>query len=56
MDIYPIGLIGLERRRTVVVGGGKVAARKVTGLLDAGAQVTVISPAFVPELRVLSSG
>jgi siroheme synthase-like protein len=54
MDIYPIGLIGLERRRTVVVGGGKVAARKVTGLLDAGAQVTVISPAFVPELRVLA--
>jgi precorrin-2 dehydrogenase/sirohydrochlorin ferrochelatase len=54
MDVYPIGLIGLERRRTVVVGGGKVAARKVAGLLDAGAEVTVISPAFVPELRVLA--
>lgn len=52
MDVYPIGLIGLEARKTVVVGGGKVAARKVTGLLEAGAQVTVISPAFVPELRV----
>jgi precorrin-2 dehydrogenase/sirohydrochlorin ferrochelatase len=54
MDVYPIGLIGLDQRKTVVIGGGKVAARKVTGLLEAGAQVTVISPAFVPELRVLA--
>lgn len=54
MDVYPIGLIGLDRRRTVVVGGGKVAARKVAGLLEVGAQVTVISPAFVPDLRVLA--
>jgi precorrin-2 dehydrogenase/sirohydrochlorin ferrochelatase len=54
MDVYPIGLIGLDQQKTVVVGGGKVAVRKVTGLLEAGAQVTVISPAFVPELRVLS--
>jgi precorrin-2 dehydrogenase/sirohydrochlorin ferrochelatase len=54
MDVYPIGLIGLEQQKTVVIGGGKVAARKVTGLLEAGAQVTVISPAFVPELRVLA--
>lgn len=52
MDVYPIGLIGLEARQTVVIGGGKVAARKVAGLLEAGAQVTVISPAFVPELRL----
>ena len=52
MDVYPIGLIGLEARQTVVIGGGKVAARKVAGLLEAGARVTVISPAFVPELRL----
>lgn len=50
MKLYPIGLIGLEQQRIVVVGGGNVATRKVTGLLAAGAVVTVISPALSPEL------
>ncbi len=51
MNTYPISLIGLEARRTVVIGGGAVAARKVAGLLAAGAAVTVISPALAPELE-----
>jgi precorrin-2 dehydrogenase/sirohydrochlorin ferrochelatase len=43
---YPI-LLNLAGRRVVIVGGGKVAARKAAGLLDAGADdVTVIAPAF----------
>lgn len=50
MQTYPISLIGLATRRSVVIGGGAVAARKVAGLLAAGAAVTVISPALVPEL------
>lgn len=54
MESYPICLVGMERRRTVVVGGGHVAVRKVEGLLEAGADVTVISPAFRPELIALS--
>jgi precorrin-2 dehydrogenase/sirohydrochlorin ferrochelatase len=54
MKTYPICLIGMERRRVVVVGGGSVAARKVEGLLEAGAQVTVISPILTPELEVLA--
>jgi len=54
MESYPICLVGLERRRTVVVGGGHVAVRKVEGLLEAGADVTVISPTFRPELVALS--
>ncbi len=54
MKSYPIGLIGLEQRRTVVVGGGSVATRKVTGLLAVGAVVTVISPALSPELKRLA--
>jgi len=37
MHSYPISLCGLERRRCVVVGGGAVAARKVSALLAAGA-------------------
>jgi siroheme synthase (precorrin-2 oxidase/ferrochelatase) len=34
----------------VVVGGGRVAARKVGTLLQAGAEVVVISPEVRPEL------
>jgi precorrin-2 dehydrogenase/sirohydrochlorin ferrochelatase len=51
---YPINMIGLEQRRSVVVGGGNVAARKVAGLIEAGAHVTVISPALAPELETLA--
>jgi len=47
-------LIGLQSRKTVVIGGGSVAARKVEGLLAAEAQVTVISPALVPGLQSLA--
>jgi len=38
----------------VVVGGGTVAARKVRGLLDAGASIVVISPTLTPELEALA--
>jgi precorrin-2 dehydrogenase/sirohydrochlorin ferrochelatase len=54
MKTYPIYLIGMERRRVVVVGGGGVAARKVGGLLEADARVTVISPILTPELETLA--
>lgn len=35
----------------LVVGGGDVAARKVNGLLECGAVVTVVAPYVVPSLR-----
>lgn len=54
MKTYSICLIGLDRRRTVVVGGGSIATRKVTGLLEAGARVTVISPTLTSELKTLA--
>lgn len=54
MKTYTICLIGLEQRRAIVVGGGVIAARKVVGLLEAGAPVTVISPAVVSELTSLA--
>jgi precorrin-2 dehydrogenase / sirohydrochlorin ferrochelatase len=47
--LYPIEL-KLMRRPVLVVGGGRVAARKISGLLDAGAVVRVVSPSFVPEI------
>jgi len=45
----------MQARQTVVVGGGHVAARKVEGLLAAGAQIKVISPILIPELQTLAA-
>ena len=49
---YPVGL-RLRGRRVVVVGGGHVAQRRVPGLLAAGADVVVVSPAVTPALEGL---
>jgi uroporphyrin-III C-methyltransferase/precorrin-2 dehydrogenase/sirohydrochlorin ferrochelatase len=50
--VYPVGL-RLLGRRVVVVGGGQVAHRRVAGLLEARARVTVVSPAVTPALEAL---
>lgn len=49
MTYLPIQL-DVRGRRTVVIGGGEVARRKVEALLECGACVTVISPRFCPAL------
>jgi siroheme synthase-like protein len=51
---YPVTL-DLAGRDCLVVGGGPVAARKVEGLLEAGARVTVVSPVLVPTLLALAT-
>ena len=50
--VYPVGL-RLLGRRVVVVGGGQVAHRRVAGLLEARADVTVVSPDVTPALEAL---
>jgi len=40
---YPIAL-DIDGKTALIAGGGKVAQRKIMGLLKAGARVTVISP------------
>lgn len=50
--VYPVGLRLLDRR-VVVVGGGQVAHRRVAGLLQAQARVTVVSPDLTPALEAL---
>jgi len=52
MRYYPI-FLDLRDRPVVVIGGGDVARRKVEGLLDAGATVTVVSPYLHPNLVAL---
>jgi precorrin-2 dehydrogenase/sirohydrochlorin ferrochelatase len=47
---YPI-FLDVEGRHAIVIGGGVVAERKTTGLLNAGAQVTLISPTLTRLLR-----
>jgi len=52
MSYYPI-FLDMDNRRCVVIGGGAVAERKVLGLLEAKAVVTVISPAVTKGLESL---
>ncbi len=49
MNLYPV-MMNLENRLAMVIGGGSVAARKISDLFEAGAVVRVISPEFVPEI------
>ena len=46
---YPV-VLDLRGQRALVVGGGPIAARKVVGLLSAGAVVTVVAPDAVAEI------
>lgn len=41
----------IRGRRCLVVGGGPVAERKVQDLLDAGAEVLLVSPEVTPKLH-----
>lgn len=50
MNYYP-AFLNLQGKKVVVVGGGKVAERKVLTLLKAGAVVTVISPLLTKRLK-----
>lgn len=49
---YPL-VLDLTGRRTLVVGGGPVAARRAASLVDAGAAVDVVAPWLCEELGSL---
>lgn len=50
MKYYPL-FLDLRGRPCLVIGGGTVAERKVAALLQAGGQVTVVSPTLTPQLQ-----
>ncbi len=54
MKGYPLFLIGLEKRRCVVVGGGREAERKIEGLLECDAATTVIARDVTDRIRSLA--
>ncbi|EAD7602447.1 bifunctional precorrin-2 dehydrogenase/sirohydrochlorin ferrochelatase [Listeria monocytogenes] len=49
---YPI-MLDITRRKVVIIGGGKVALRKIMGLLDAGADILVVGLKILPEIKAL---
>ena len=49
-DYYPVYL-NLAGKRCVIIGGGIIAQGKIAGLLEAGCQITVISPDATPGIR-----
>src|ERR1043165_3653459 len=52
-QLYPIA-ISLKGRRCLVIGGGSVAARRIRGLVDCGAAITVVAPSISEEIRHLA--
>lgn len=53
MKYYPIYL-DIRNKACVVIGGGKIAGRKVIPLLKGGAKVTVVSPDITGRLDEMS--
>ena len=52
---YPV-VLDLSGHRCLVVGGGPVAARRLQGLMAAGAVVTVVAPDLDPSIEHLAAG
>lgn len=52
MAVIPL-MIDLHEKKVVIVGGGHVARRRLTSLLESEAELTVISPEILPEIADL---
>jgi precorrin-2 dehydrogenase/sirohydrochlorin ferrochelatase len=51
---YPV-VLAIDGKRCVVIGGGRVAERKVAGLLESGARVIMVSPECTAGLTRLAA-
>jgi precorrin-2 dehydrogenase/sirohydrochlorin ferrochelatase len=54
VPVYPV-MLKIANKRCVVIGGGKVAERKVSALLEAGANVLVVAEEATEGLQSLAS-
>ncbi|MEI8246380.1 MAG: NAD(P)-dependent oxidoreductase [Lentisphaerota bacterium] len=54
MNTFPVNLL-LKNRKCLLVGGGKVASRKLLKLLDSGAGVTVIAPEYSSQIGAFAA-
>ncbi|MEG6565396.1 bifunctional precorrin-2 dehydrogenase/sirohydrochlorin ferrochelatase [Thermoanaerobacterium saccharolyticum] len=52
MAYYPI-MLNITNKNCLVVGGGKVAYRKILSLFEFGATITVLSSSFIDEILEL---
>ena len=52
--LYPI-FINMEGIQCLVIGGGKVALRKINGLLETGAKIKVSAPYVCPKIMSLAA-
>lgn len=50
MGYYPI-FVEMRGRKVLLVGGGHVALEKIGKLVESEADVTVVAPALIPEVR-----
>jgi siroheme synthase-like protein len=53
MAYFPL-FVSMEGVPCLVIGGGRVALRKILTLMEFGAAVTVVSPRLLPEIEALS--
>jgi len=50
--LYPINL-NLNGKKCLIVGGGEVATRKISSLIETGAKITIISPVVTEKINEL---
>jgi siroheme synthase-like protein len=53
MTYYPVSL-RLEGERVLIIGGGRVALRKIPALLAAGARISLVAPKILPGIMALA--
>lgn len=51
---YPV-MLNLKEKKVLIVGGGKVACRKIKGLLETGAYLFVVGKSIAPEIKELTN-
>lgn len=51
---YPV-MLNIANQHVVVIGGGKVAERKIHGLLEAEGKITVVAPAATAGIQQLAA-